>query len=49
MYGVIVMPIRDGDTRSISKIHSHKNMALREKNKAQAIVSRQKLNEINAS
>ena len=47
LYGVIVVPICDGDTRPISKIASHKNRATREKNKTKAIISRQKLNELN--
>ena len=45
--GGIVVPICDGDTRSISKIQSHKNRAKRQKKKIEAIISRQKLNKIN--
>ena len=45
-YGVVAVPVCDGDTRPITKIASHKNRATREKNRISAIVDRQKLNEV---
>ena len=45
-YGVVAVPVCDGDTRPITKIASHKNQATREKNRISAIVDRQKLNEV---
>ena len=45
-YGIVVMPVCDGDTRPITKIASHKNRAKREKSRISAIVNRRKLNEV---
>jgi hypothetical protein len=45
-YGIVAVPVCDGDTRPITKIASHKNRAKREKSRIIAIVNRRKLNEV---
>ncbi len=45
-YGIITMPVCDGDTQPITKIASHKNQAKRERSHISAIVNQQKLNEV---
>lgn len=45
-YGVVAVPICDGDTRPVTKIATHKNQSTREKIKIKATLICQKLNEL---